>query len=69
VKSVWSIARPIHQLSVKPLMLMPVCGSTGSNPVGSIFSLPPIWVRTFFAVSASQPYSWEQSHQWLFRLA
>src|SRR5678816_4729090 len=50
-------------------MLMPVCGSTGSKPVGSIFSLPPIFVRTFRAVSASQPYNCEQSHQWLFKLA
>src|SRR5262245_5449645 len=63
------MARPIHQLSVKPLMLMPVSGSTGKRPVGSIFSLPPILVRTFLAVSASQPYSCEQSHQWLFKLA
>ena len=49
------MARPIHQLSVKPLMLMPVTGSTGRRPVGSIFSFPPVIVRTCFAVAASQP--------------
>ena len=41
VNSVWSMARPIHQLSVNPLKWMPVSGSTGSSPVGSILSLPP----------------------------
>ena len=33
---------PIHQLSVKPLKWTPVSGSTGSSPVGSMRSLPPM---------------------------
>src|SRR4029453_13215075 len=66
---VWSTPSPLHQLWVKPLKLMPVAGSVGNRPVGSMRSLPPTLARTFFAMSASQPYNIDASHQWLFRLA
>ena len=36
VNSVCSIARPTHQLSLNPVKSIPVSGSTGSSPVGSI---------------------------------
>ena len=52
VNSVWSMARPIHQLSVNPLKSMPGVRVDGSSPVGSICSLPPIAVRSFAAVFA-----------------
>ena len=56
VNSVWSIARPIHQLSVKPLKCDAGLGIDRQQPVGSMLQLaadarPQLRARS----SASQP--------------
>ena len=61
-KSVCIRPRPIHQLSAKPVIAMPVFGSVGRRPL-SILSLPPSNARTASSCFRSLPYRAEPSHQ------
>src|SRR5688500_1776034 len=57
------MARPTHQLSVKPERWSPVSGSTGRSLVGSTLRCPPSPVRSRLAVFGSEPYTCDPSHQ------